>query len=173
MRKSHRMESTAAIPDDRPLTDAEASLVRWLLSHGIPRAKDHLSQLDRARVVSRCYCGCASINFAIGGVVPPPADGTTSSGKVLAAKCSVYSFLSEPVYLLAWKFGRRMVSPRRHRCQVPMCCGQSVLQTFRTRGLRPHETMIRLATSSHRGAIPIHRCSQADVPARHQRPDGV
>ena len=69
------MESTTTIPDDRPLTDGEASLVRWLLNHGISRAKKYLPQLDRARVVSRCYCGCASIDFAIGGVVPPPANG--------------------------------------------------------------------------------------------------
>lgn len=75
MRQSHGMESTAAIPEDRPLTDAETSLVRWLLQHGIPQAKDYLPQLDRARVASRCYCGCASIDFAIDGVVPPPGDG--------------------------------------------------------------------------------------------------
>ena len=69
------MKSTAAIPEDRPLTEPEASLVRWLLQHGIPQAKDYLPQLDRARVASRCYCGCASIDFAIGGVVPPLGDG--------------------------------------------------------------------------------------------------
>jgi hypothetical protein len=69
------MESTAAIPEDRPLTEREASLVRWLLEHGIPRATDYLPQLDRAWVASRCYCGCASIDFAIAGVVPPPGDG--------------------------------------------------------------------------------------------------
>ncbi len=69
------MESTAAIQDDRPLTEAETSLVQWLLQHGTPQAKDYLPQLKRAWVVSRCYCGCASIDFAIDGVVPPPGDG--------------------------------------------------------------------------------------------------
>ena len=26
-------------------------------------------------MASRCYCGCASIDFAIGGVVPPAGNG--------------------------------------------------------------------------------------------------
>jgi hypothetical protein len=66
---------TTAIPEDRPLTVAEAALVRWLLQHGIPQAAGYLPQFDRARVVSRCYCGCASIDFAIDGVEPPAGDG--------------------------------------------------------------------------------------------------
>ncbi len=69
------MATTTAIPEDRPLTAAEVVLVRWLLQHGIPQASGYLPQLDRARVASRCYCGCASINFAIDGVVPPPGNG--------------------------------------------------------------------------------------------------
>jgi hypothetical protein len=58
------------IPENRPLTDEERSLVDWLLNHGIARAKDFVPQLDCARVVSRCGCGCASIDFAIDGVAP-------------------------------------------------------------------------------------------------------
>jgi len=46
-----------------------------LLQHGTSQAKDYLPQLERAWVASRCYCGCASIDFAIDGVVPPPGDG--------------------------------------------------------------------------------------------------
>jgi hypothetical protein len=63
------------IPEDRPLTQEEQSLVRWLLEHGNPDAADYLPQLARTRVVSRCPCGCASIDFAIGGVVPPAEAG--------------------------------------------------------------------------------------------------
>ena len=58
---------------DRPLTEQERSLVRWLLEHGNPDAAEFLPQLDDAWVVSRCGCGCASIDFAIGGV-PPRSD---------------------------------------------------------------------------------------------------
>jgi hypothetical protein len=65
----------APIPEDRPLTAHEAALVRWMLEHGDAAAARFLPQLAEARVVSRCYCGCASVDFAIGGVVPPPGDG--------------------------------------------------------------------------------------------------
>ena len=48
---------------DRPLTEQERSLVRWLLEHGNPDAAEFLPQLADAWVVSRCGCGCASIDF--------------------------------------------------------------------------------------------------------------
>ena len=64
------MPETMPIPEDRPLTTAEESLVRWLLEHGTRQVTAYLPQLGQARVMSRCYCGCASINFAIGGVIP-------------------------------------------------------------------------------------------------------
>ena len=55
---------------DRPLTEHERALVKWLLEHGNPDAAEFLPQLADAWVVSRCPCGCASIGFAIGGVIP-------------------------------------------------------------------------------------------------------
>jgi hypothetical protein len=69
------MPATTDIPEDRPLTAAESALIRWLLQNGIPQAAEYLPQLDRARVVSRCACGCASIDFAINGVIPPAGGG--------------------------------------------------------------------------------------------------
>src|SRR5258708_32401285 len=66
---------TGPIPEDRPLTAQEAGLGRWLLEHGNPDAAGFLPQLADARVVSRCPCGCASIDFAIGGVVPAAGSG--------------------------------------------------------------------------------------------------
>ena len=63
------------IPDDRPLTPEERSLIKWMLEHGIPTARDFVSQLAEARVVTRCCCGCASLDFAIGGKVPPAGTG--------------------------------------------------------------------------------------------------
>jgi len=64
------MADTWAIPEDRPLTPAEQKLIQWLLEHGSAEAMVYLPQLGKARVVSRCSCGCASIDFAIDGVVP-------------------------------------------------------------------------------------------------------
>ena len=69
------MTSRTSIPEDRPLTAQEVALVRWLLNHGTAASTSFMPQLDQARVVSRCYCGCASIDFAIGGMVPPAGDG--------------------------------------------------------------------------------------------------
>jgi hypothetical protein len=60
---------------DRELTAEERRLVRWMLEHGEPEARDFLAQLERARVTPwRCECGCASINFSIGGQ-PKPSGG--------------------------------------------------------------------------------------------------
>ena len=64
--------TTTPNPEDLPLTAREETLVQWLLEHGKPDAAAFLPQLARARVASRCPCGCASINLAIGGSVPPP-----------------------------------------------------------------------------------------------------
>jgi hypothetical protein len=69
------MSTAVPIPEDRPLTDHEARLVRWLLEHGMAVASEFLPQLAEARVVSRCYCGCASVDFAIGGAVITPGVG--------------------------------------------------------------------------------------------------
>jgi hypothetical protein len=63
-----------AIPDDRPLTKQEIDLVRWMLEPGAPRAVEYIAQLERARVIARCYCGCASIDFAVEGL-PRPISG--------------------------------------------------------------------------------------------------
>lgn len=60
------------IPDDRPLTLEEQVLTRWLLERGTPEAAAYLAGLDRARVVARCGCGCASVDFAVDGHRPVP-----------------------------------------------------------------------------------------------------
>ena len=63
------------IAEDRPLTEQEHALVRWMLEHGRPDAVAYLEQLSRARVVARCPCGCASVDFSIGGQRPPTVGG--------------------------------------------------------------------------------------------------
>jgi hypothetical protein len=62
------------IPDDRPLTEAERSLTRWMLEQGGVEALPYLAHLEAAHVVSRCGCGCASINFEVAGM-PAPTGG--------------------------------------------------------------------------------------------------
>ena len=60
---------------NRPLTDAEKHLIRWMLEHGTPEAKSFLPQLEKAQVTPwRCSCGCASINLSVEGF-PEPSGG--------------------------------------------------------------------------------------------------
>jgi hypothetical protein len=62
------------VETNRPLTEAERHLARWLLEHGTREALTFLRQLDDAEVTAwRCECGCASINFQIKGhAIAPP-----------------------------------------------------------------------------------------------------
>ena len=62
------------IPDRRQLSETERELARWMLEHGTPAAAGFLAQLEHAEVVSRCPCGCASIDFEVAGM-PKPSGG--------------------------------------------------------------------------------------------------
>ena len=41
-----------------------------MLDHGKPEAAPYLAQLERARVYSKCRCGCASIDLSLDGARP-------------------------------------------------------------------------------------------------------
>jgi len=66
------MAGAAPIPEDRPLTAQESALVRWMLEQGTPASTRFIPQLEAAYVVARCPCGCASVDFSVGRVVPAP-----------------------------------------------------------------------------------------------------
>ena len=58
---------------NRPLTEAEFRLARWMLEHGTPDAPAFLPQLEQVEVTPwRCPCGCASINFHVKGQPEAP-----------------------------------------------------------------------------------------------------
>ncbi len=57
------MDHRSAIPENRPLSAQEIALLRWLLDHGKPSAQKHVGEIETLRVVSRCGCGCASVDF--------------------------------------------------------------------------------------------------------------
>lgn len=48
----------------RQLTQQERNLVTWLLEKNIESSKTYLKQLNKIIVISKCPCGCASINFS-------------------------------------------------------------------------------------------------------------
>ena len=60
---------------DRTLSAEETALPTWLLEHGEPKVQRFLEHVPRARVVGRCPCGCASIDFAIAGQRAPAGTG--------------------------------------------------------------------------------------------------
>jgi hypothetical protein len=60
----------APILENRDLTDKETALIGWMLANGAAEGAQFLSQLQRARVHSRCPCGCASIDLSIDGKRP-------------------------------------------------------------------------------------------------------
>jgi hypothetical protein len=61
--------------EERPLSAEETGLTTWLLEHGEPAARQFLSQVARARVIERCPCGCASVDFAVDGQRAPTGTG--------------------------------------------------------------------------------------------------
>jgi len=60
--------SSAHIVEERPLSDDERLLLTWLIEHGTPEAREFALQIERARVVGRCRCGCPTIDLGIDGV---------------------------------------------------------------------------------------------------------
>jgi hypothetical protein len=54
-------------PEKRPLTTDERILLEWLISNGSPSAAKYASQIPRVSVVSRCTCGCPTIDLAVDG----------------------------------------------------------------------------------------------------------
>lgn len=57
---------------DRPLTEEEYILAHWMLTNGSSEGGAFLDQLDRARVVEHCSCGCPTIGFKIDGLPEAP-----------------------------------------------------------------------------------------------------
>jgi hypothetical protein len=53
--------------EQRPLTTEERILLEWLISNGSPSAARYASQIHRVTVVSRCTCGCPTIDLALNG----------------------------------------------------------------------------------------------------------
>lgn len=56
---------------NRPITAKERILIEWLLRHGSPGSEQFLQQLDSLFVVSKCICGCPTVNFAREGESVP------------------------------------------------------------------------------------------------------
>jgi hypothetical protein len=89
-------------PLNRALTEQERDLIRWLIEHSfVNDASRLLPQIDRLSVVSRCTCGCPTVDFAL--------DGVPVSGK--GNKC-ISDWIAEvegmPVYVQLWQNNDRI-----------------------------------------------------------------
>lgn len=60
------MADSIVIPEHRDLTDEERRLLEWLVSNGSPNNRAFTSQVAQTKVVSRCACGCPTLDLAIG-----------------------------------------------------------------------------------------------------------
>lgn len=110
---------------NRPLTDAERQLARWMLENGTPEAKQYLGQLELAEVTPwKCPCGCASINFQIKGHPEAPpgvhilgdflvGEGENQSGAFIYSSEGLLSGLE--VYGLAGDAPRTLPRPEELR----------------------------------------------------------
>jgi hypothetical protein len=58
---------------NRALTQEERDLVRWLIEHSfVEDAARLLPQVEKLSVVSKCNCGCPTIDFALDGKPAAP-----------------------------------------------------------------------------------------------------
>lgn len=88
-------------PLNRPLTQDERDLVRWLVEHSHLNASSLLLQIDRLSVATGCTCGCPTIDFALDG------EPAATEGGVL-----VSDWLAEvdgmPVGVMLWQTNGRI-----------------------------------------------------------------
>lgn len=66
------METSYRIPEAREVTNKERLLLVELLRHGTPASKVYAEQLPHVTVVSRCSCGCPTIDLAVRGQAASP-----------------------------------------------------------------------------------------------------
>jgi hypothetical protein len=83
------MEARYCFNPPRLLTERERTVTRWIIEHGGASEKERkgfLVQLGAATVVSRCACGCASVDFAIRGEPAPAGVGLEIIGDFLCGE---------------------------------------------------------------------------------------
>lgn len=52
------------LPENRPATAQERSLIEWLLHQGNPGSEGFLQQVESLLVTSKCACGCPTVYFS-------------------------------------------------------------------------------------------------------------
>src|SRR6476646_3691881 len=65
------------IVEDKQLSPDERALLVWLIEHGTSDATEYAAQVEQARVVGRCRCGCPPIDLGIAGAKERTVGGST------------------------------------------------------------------------------------------------
>ena len=118
---------------DRPLSDVERALARWMLENGTPDAEPFLRQLEEAQVTPwRCECGCASINFQTKRH-PPAPPGVHILGDYLCGE------VDAPAGAFIFESGGVLAGIEFYSLAVdaPSVLPEPPLRPFGERGLRP------------------------------------
>jgi hypothetical protein len=53
--------------NDNNESEPEGHLIKWFLEHGVPGSDEFISQIDSLTVISKCRCGCPTVNFTLHG----------------------------------------------------------------------------------------------------------
>ncbi|MGA3046565.1 MAG: hypothetical protein ABSD67_08085 [Terracidiphilus sp.] len=88
-------------PLNRPLTQQERNLVRWLIDHSHRDAGSLLPQVERLSVVAKCNCGCPTIDFALDGQPVAKKGGRLVSDWLAEVE-------GMPVYVQLWQSNDRI-----------------------------------------------------------------
>lgn len=79
-----KFKPATTLDEDRPLSDAEKAIAERLLREAAPsEALAFLPQLDHARVIGRCSCGCPTIDLTVPSgyrVADPPQNRPLADG---------------------------------------------------------------------------------------------
>jgi hypothetical protein len=86
---------SGSVPECRELTQAERLLLDWLIRNGTGDVDELLRQLSSARVVSRCGCGCPTVDLSVGD-----REVTTTGGSQIVADAQGSSPQGVPIEVI-------------------------------------------------------------------------
>ena len=79
----------------RELTNVERELIEWLITNSGGYVEKYISQLNQAKVVGRCTCGCPTIDIALAG-----KRSRTSGASTIVAEAEGQSPQGVPLFVI-------------------------------------------------------------------------
>ena len=99
------------LPADRPITEREAAVVDWVLANSaLEGPLDYLREgVRHLRVVARCACGCASVDFAV--------NGQSASARPVAEAFG-HDSLGRACGVIVWELNGRVSGLEVYECEL-------------------------------------------------------